>query len=1605
MLDSTKKRLFPALGRRCVQVLELLLLALLLTGTLSAGEEIIRLQEAGTGVVRFIVQIDSEDIEVTRRKGRDYIRIRTFADGGLPGAYTLPSRAVAVALPPGVQPKLSWAVLEEKAIPAPNPALQPVMDSFTGEVALPDFPWQEEPPPLLTILETGWQQENYLAVLQLQPARYSSQARAWKVATRIRVELRFDPSAEQKGVSRKPSATKLPQGIINPVQAVKWAGVSRAVPKVSAATERETPLARIIIREPGWYALTAEMLDSLGIDFSEIPPERLGITYRGKPVPVLMQDGNDGRFEAGDRIIFQGDVNRGSLTYLSPYTEVNVYLLVVFPGQAQRFGETDGGLYQPEAEVPDWYTAEKHFEQDHVFDRLLQQYVQDADHWFWFILTAGDDETLEFEIEGPVGVQDTARLSFSAMGLTYLPQYNPDHSIAIEINGTRVDARMWDGQRELTVRDIPIPAGLLREGRNTLRVLAPGDSRAREIDKFLFNWFSISWPREFVPVDEEIAFSPPKTGKPLTFRIKGFTTDELLLFDSFNRRIANYLLEQQDDRTWMLQFQDPAPRQDKRYFVLDSRSPAEPERIELMPEQPDFRSPDRGADYIIITHESFRQGLQPLIDMRTNQGMRVEVVELQQVFDQFSGGNYDPRAIRDLVRYAWENWQPPRPRYLLLVGDTHYYFRKGRYRSGNGEFMPTFLAYTVAWGLSASDNYFVQIVGDDILPDMAVGRFPVNNESELKAMVDKTVAYETEPDHSRWRGVVNLSSGDDPLFENQMDFLYQNYIPDAYRVTRVYTNEKSPYYGSTEELLAAFNEGALFMNFVGHGGGGVFTDDQLFLLDDAYLIRNRQRWSVLLTWSCFIGYFDNPATPSLGETLVRIPEYGTIANFGASGRAWLFGDRLFNGEFFNQIFRQDEKLRLGEIARRAKIDLLLKYGQRDLVLNYNIIGDPALHIPFPDETLELRSENSAVMPGGSIKVSGRAPGAQSGQVVVEAYHREDLFIDSVHVDNSAQGFSAEISLPDTIHGEAVIRAYFTDGTRHQIGALRFSADSLHFGEPKFQPETPRHEQPFYITVPITALQGVAIDSVFLFPGRSGQQGIRMREIQGGSTRSFRTEETVLTRERQTFYFRVAVHARFQGKPFYKESGLLYFRMGLRPDLRYAGSRFELRGSGASTQLVFPITNGGDYSSGAFAVTLNAAGGTSTPAGTDYFQIKQFSSLEPEDTLIVALDWPSPPAGWNRLKIQLDSEQQVDEAGEINNEYNLYLLVLTPEQGSGGWIFSSDSTVSFWVPPQAVDAVRAVRLTSWGTGRKARVDIPSTLEFLPLRSGRLGYMSLSGTSDTLAFQRDVVLRMLYQNNDKIDQALADGSLRVSWFDFASQKFSVLPFQLNRNEGSLSVVLPASGAFALARTIDSEGPDVRIRIDSQNFADGDYVSLAPEFTLSLADPSGIYLDPASLLMELDGLPVDAEKVDVLHQDDAATAAVLAYRPGELTAGSHTLTLQVQDRSGNLTRREIRFIVSDETVLRALANHPNPFVDETVIAYTLTGEADQVTLKIYSVAGRLVREWQFFNQTGYVEHIWDGRDELGEQVANGVYYLRFRARIGDRTIERIQKIARLQ
>jgi len=141
---------------------------------------------------------------------------------------------------------------------------------------------------------------------------------------------------------------------------------------------------------------------------------------------------------------------------------------------------------------------------------------------------------------------------------------------------------------------------------------------------------------------------------------------------------------------------------------------------------------------LIITHRDFAASIGSLKSLRLSQGLSVAVVDVEDVFDEFSYGDKTPQAIKDFLAYAKSSWKKA-PRYVLLVGDASL-DPKDYLGYGDSDFVPTKLIDT-GFMETSSDDWFVDF-NDDGLPELATGRLPFRTQNEAVTMVSKILSYE-----------------------------------------------------------------------------------------------------------------------------------------------------------------------------------------------------------------------------------------------------------------------------------------------------------------------------------------------------------------------------------------------------------------------------------------------------------------------------------------------------------------------------------------------------------------------------------------------------------------------------------------------------------------------------------------------------------------------------------------------------------------------------------------------------------------------------------------------------------------------------------------------
>jgi len=207
------------------------------------------------------------------------------------------------------------------------------------------------------------------------------------------------------------------------------------------------------------------------------------------------------------------------------------------------------------------------------------------------------------------------------------------------------------------------------------------------------------------------------------------------------------------------------------------------------------------------------------------------------------------------------------------------------------------------------------------------------------------------------------------------------------------------------------------------------------------------------------------------------------------------------------------------------------------------------------------------------------------------------------------------------------------------------------------------------------------------------------------------------------------------------------------------------------------------------------------------------------------------------------------------------------------------------------------------------------------------------------------------------------------------------------GTIQTTTSYLGTITSLQSEDTVPPNIQLTIGNQkHFVSGDPVNASPLIQATLTDPRGIDYITRPVLLELGKLgdfqPIPETEYK-LTQHPGSSQLLLTYNSPELEPREYQLRLIASDLDGNTGESEIAFQIHGKLQLVEPLNYPNPFVSETTVTCELTKPAESLIVKIYTLTGRLIRELQSEATAGFIQLKWDGKDDDGNEVANGVYY----------------------
>ncbi len=256
--------------------------------------------------------------------------------------------------------------------------------------------------------------------------------------------------------------------------------------------------------------------------------------------------------------------------------------------------------------------------------------------------------------------------------------------------------------------------------------------------------------------------------------------------------------------------------------------------------------------------------------------LEVKVVNVTDIYDEFSYGISTPVAIRDFLSYAYGNWRTPAPQYVLLVGDSTYDF-KDNYNRGTVNHVPAYTVFTDYMGETVTDEYFVTISGDDALVDMYIGRLPAQSAADATAMVNKIIAYETGLNSGSWeKNVVLVADDQTEAYEAVFETINEDaaaLLPAKMVALKGYLNDYLLSGDLSTDITNWINDGALIVNYSGHASLQQWAAEAVFVNADVNTLTNTGKYPFVISMSCLTGYFGYldaalGPQPSLAEALV-----------------------------------------------------------------------------------------------------------------------------------------------------------------------------------------------------------------------------------------------------------------------------------------------------------------------------------------------------------------------------------------------------------------------------------------------------------------------------------------------------------------------------------------------------------------------------------------------------------------------------------------------------------------------------------------------------------------------------------------------------------------
>jgi len=826
---------------------------------------------------------------------------------------------------------------------------------------------------------------------------------------------------------------------------------------------------RFYIEKSGVYKISKSFLQSLGFDAGKVDPRRIKIYGNGgKMLPLanntyypddLMENSiqiigeNDGTFNNEDYILFYGEGvdnwNTESQTNINLYDTKSYYYITATGNDGKRISTAN----QPTGSA----TLNLNTFDDYQFHEVdLTNVAHLGRQWLGEAFDINAEQEFEFNFPN-LETTIPVKIEVNAASAAYTPT-----SFAISANGQNIGNISFNSlvaSSDVRYYSVKLPSNSTFTGTDNIKIKLTYNNNGVPGSKGYLDYINLIAKRKLQGTGKQFKFQYDLAG----------STPGIVNYTIGNASGISQIWDVTDlynvskiENTNLASFSFKASLGEiRKYIAIDASDFYTP----FKDSQPKIANQDlkgtlfrnnqnafQDIDYVIITPKILISQAEKLANFhRTNSNLNVKVISLENIYQEFSSGKQDISAIRNCIRYIYENASSTEKRikYVNLFGDASFDY-KNRI-SNNTNIVPIYHSLnsnTVGESSFASDDFYGLMDADEgnVISffggiDIAVGRMLISDNAQAEEMVNKVLEYHDTKSYGKWRNNFVLVSDDADQSSDASLQSRQNALADListekpfFNIDKIildsYNQEASAggsrYPKARTDFFDAFEKGALVFNYLGHGGEDGLAAERIWEKSDGQNLNNQYKYPLFITITCEFSRFDDPTRPTAGEYTFWNPKGGAIAMLTTIRAIGQYNAENFNDSLTKNLlsYGTNQYTAISEALRISKND---NPSSSSNVIFY--IGDPALMLAIPKPRINLTKVNDVVISQpiddfkslAKIKITGEI--TDENNTILSNYNGElatavfDKLITTTTLNND--GFSPAMSFKTL--GETIFR--------------------------------------------------------------------------------------------------------------------------------------------------------------------------------------------------------------------------------------------------------------------------------------------------------------------------------------------------------------------------------------------------------------------------------------------------------------------------------------------------------------------------------------------------------------------------------------------------------